>query len=392
MIKSRRQQFNDNWSPEKYRQFLSILEAECGGPAQFRQSETPCFFDEALIDRIAYYGVELVDQLRSNTNYREESMTAIPEAYRVPNEPEMPLFVQADFGLDRNLEPKLVEIQGFPSLYAYQPLMAAAYRAAYGIDEELHEYPGQLTADEYQKILGEAILGGQDPENVILLEIDPEHQKTRHDFRMTEKLFGVRSVDIREVRKQGNRLSYYRDGREIPIHRIYNRTIIDELERRGIVIPFDFRDDLQVEWAGHPNWFFRLSKFSIPYFKHISVPRAELLSDVGPLENSERWVLKPLYSFAGAGVIVGPTTEQLDAIPVERRSDYIVQERVEFEPVIRTPEGNTKVEIRIMYIWREGGLQHVNTIVRTGRGSQMGVDFNKGLSWVGASAAFTEKL
>ena len=36
------------------------------------------------------------------------------------------MFVQADFGLDQELRPPLVEIQGFPTLYAYQPLLAEA--------------------------------------------------------------------------------------------------------------------------------------------------------------------------------------------------------------------------------------------------------------------------
>jgi hypothetical protein len=270
--------------------------------------------------------------------------------------------------------------------------MSLAYRQAFGLDTQLASFPGELSAQQYWSMLGTAILGAQDPENVILLEIDPTHQKTRHDFLITEKKFGVRAVDIRDLRQQGNRLFYPRDGKLTPVHRIYNRTIMDELERRGITLPFDLRDDIAVEWAGHPNWFFRLSKFSLPYLKHPAVPRTEVLSEAGPIRNPERLVLKPLYSFAGVGVIVGPTQEQIAAVPAERRKDYILQERVNFQPVIETPFGATKVEIRIMYIWTTAGMQHVNTIIRMGRGAQMGVDFNKGQDWVGASAAFTESL
>jgi hypothetical protein len=57
--------------------------------------------------------------------------------------------------------------------------------------------------------------------------------------------------------------------------------------------------------------------------------------------------------------------------------------------VIDTPEGATKIEVRIMYVWLEG-LRPVNTIIRMGRGAQMGVDHNKDMEWVGASAAFLE--
>jgi hypothetical protein len=396
LIKSCRQKFNQSWTPQKFARFRAILQSECGEDQPFRHSETPCFFPASLIDRIASYGVEMVQQLLADSHYTEASRAEIPEAYRVPDEAPEPLFVQADFGLDQNLEPKLVEIQGFPSLYSYQPVMADAYREAFNLETGLASFPGGLHAEQYWSILHKAIVGDKDPENVILLEIDPWHQKTRHDFLMTRKKLGVHAVDIRDLRQQGNRLFYPRAGSEgsqmVPVDRIYNRTIIDELQRRDIVIPFDLRDDIAVEWAGHPNWFFRLSKFSLPYLKHPAVPRTEFLDRAGPIGNPQDFVLKPLYSFAGVGVIVGPSREQLDAIPVERRKDYILQERVNFQPVIETPFGMTKVEIRIMYIWGDAGMQPVNTIIRMGRGAQMGVDFNKGYEWIGASAAFTEIL
>ena len=385
MIPSYRRQFNREWSPEKYQGFLTFIEQRCGEPVQFRHSETPCFFPRELIDRMACYGREMTEQLLANPQYQRDSRHAVPERWRVPNEDARPLFVQADFGLDENVEPKLVEIQGFPSLYAYQLLLAEAYRESYALDPNLACLPDGLTVGEYNELLRKAIVADCDPQNVVLMEIDPWRQKTRHDFLLTERWFGVRTVDITGIRKQGNRLWYDRDGTLTPIHRIYNRTIVDELERRNIPLPFDFRDDLDVQWAGHPNWFFRLSKFSLPYLNHPAAPHAQFLMDPPP--NPENYVLKPLYSFAGLGVIVGPTREQLDAIPPERRADYILQERVDFRPVIETPHGLTKVEVRIMYIWQEA-LRAVNIVVRTGRGAQMGVDHNKALEWVGASAAF----
>ena len=189
--------------------------------------------------------------------------------------------------------------------------------------------------------------------------------------------------------KQGNGLFHHRDGKLTPIRRIYNRTIVDELVRKRIPMAFDFRDELDVEWAGHPNWFFRLSKFSLPYLDHVAVPRTRFLDQAQDIGRPEDYVLKPLYSFAGAGVIVGPTAAQLAAVPAPQRSQYILQERVDFRPVVETPFGPTKMEIRIMYIWLDG-LRAVNTIIRMGRGAQMGVDHNKGFAWVGASAGFID--
>ncbi|MCU1234938.1 MAG: hypothetical protein JWP63_2905 [Candidatus Solibacter sp.] len=385
MIPSHRQQFNREYSEAKYARFLALLEARCGGAVLFRHSETPCFLPGSLVSTLARYGSEMVEQLLANPQYQADSRAAIPPEYRVPNEDPRPLFVQADFGLDADLKPQLVEIQGFPTLYCYQPLLAEAYREAYGIDASLGALPKGMDAAEYRAVLRQAIVGDHDPENVVLLEIDPAHQKTRHDFLLTEQEFGVRTVDIASVVKQGNRL--FHGG--VPIERIYNRAIVDELVRKQIPMAFDFRDELDVEWAGHPNWFFRLSKFSLPYLDHIAVPKTRFLSDAGTVDDPERYVLKPLYSFAGAGVIIGPTAEQLAVVPAEQRSQYILQERVDFRAVIDTPFGATKLEIRIMYVWLDR-LRAVNTIIRMGRGSQMGVDHNKGFAWVGASAAFID--
>lgn len=383
MIRSLRQTFNRDWSPAKHARFLALIEERSGVAPQFRHSETPVFLPSALIDKMARYGREIVHQLMANEAYERDSRAAIPERYRVPNEAPVPLFIQADFGLDPDGEPKLVEIQGFPSLYAYQPVMASCYRDAYGIDPALSAFPAGLASDRYHALLREAIVGRHDPDHVVLLEIDPAHQKTRCDFLVTAKRYGVRSADIRDLRKDGNRL--FHEGR--PVKRIYNRAIVDELERRNIELPFDWRDDLDVEWAGHPNWYFRLSKFSLPYLKHPSVPASYFLDRAPAVERPEDYVLKPLWSFAGLGVIVGPTREQVDAVPADRRHEYLLQERVDFTPVIETPAGMAKIEVRIMYLWLDE-LHAVNTIIRMGRGAQMGVDHNKGLEWVGGSAGF----
>jgi hypothetical protein len=355
-----------------------------GVAPQFRHSETPCFLPADLIGRMARYGREMVEQLLAEDVYQRDSRTAIPERYRVPNESPAPLYVQADFGLDANLNPQLVEIQGFPSLYAYQPVMASAYRDAYALDPALDALPGGLTLERYHALLRDAIVAGHDPAEVILLEIDPENQKTRCDFHVTEKLFGVRAVDVRALRKKGNRLFHG----DTPVKRIYNRTIVDELERRNVETPFDWRDDLDIEWSGHPNWFFRLSKFSLPYLRHPAAPRAQFLDCAGEIRDPSRYVLKPLWSFAGLGVVVGPSYEDIARVPAERRHDYVLQERVEFVPVIETPAGMAKIEVRIMYLHVKDELLAVNTIVRMGRGSQMGVDHNKGMEWVGGSAGF----
>jgi len=357
----------------------------------FALCETPCFFPSALVERMGEDGKALIRQLVDNPEYRARSEASIPAEFRVPNEPPHPMFVQVDFGLVRDaageLQPKLVELQAFPSLYAYQPVLAQAYIDGFGLDTELRYFLSGMDSATYKKLLQDAIVAGHDPANVVLMEVHPEEQKTRPDFLLTEKMLGIRTVCITKIRKQGRRLLYEEGGQQVPIERIYNRTIVDELERKGIKLPFDFRDELDVEWAGHPNWYFRMSKYSIPYLKHPSVPRTWFLDQLPEVPaDLENFVLKPLYSFAGLGVVIAPSRADIKAIPAAKRGEYILQERLNFTPVVETPYGLTKVELRIMYIWLDK-LVPVLTIVRMGRGLMMGVDHNKNMAWVGSSAA-----
>lgn len=382
--------FNANWTPERYRRFLDRMNEVCGAKVPYRQCETPCFFERDLLDRLGHIGSELIQQL-TTPEYHRISEAALPERYCVPNEAPHPMFVQADFGLirevDGSLTAKLVEIQGFPSLYAYQPALARGYVDAYEIPGRVQTWLDGLDPDGYRTLLGEALLAGHDPEEVILLEVDPYNQKTLCDFLLTQQIFGVDPVCITKLKKQGNRLLREKDGRLVPVRRIYNRCIVDELERRNIEIPFDWRDELDVEWAGHPNYYFRISKYSLAFLQHPSVPETQFLDRLQEIPpDLEEWVLKPLYSFAGLGVRVGPTREEVLAVPEADRGQWILQRRMRFSPLVETPHGGTMAEIRVMYIWTTR-LRPVTNIVRMGRGKMMGVDHNKNMEWVGASAA-----
>jgi len=391
MIPALRQQFNANFTPEKYQTFLKLMEERCGAPVKFQVSETPCFFPKALIEQMSQYGEELIRQL-GGLEYRKASFEAIPPDFNVPHEAPHPMFIQVDFGLVRDasgkLQPKLVELQGFPSLYAYQAMLSQVYMEVFELDENLKYLLGGLDWEGYKKLLRRAVIGDQNPQNVILMEIDPYEQKTLPDFLLSEKLLGIATVSITDIEKRGKELFYESEGKRVPIRRIYNRAIVDELVRKKLKLSFNFTDELDVEWAGHPNWYFRMSKFSLPFLKHECVPKTSFLDRVEPLPRDlENYVVKPLFSFAGLGVIMNPTKEDLANIRKEKRSQYILQERMQFEPVIETPFGATKAEIRIMYIWLDE-LLPVMMIIRMGRGLMMGVDHNRNMQWVGSSAGF----
>lgn len=425
MIRELRSRFNQRFSPEGYSSLLGLLEQRCGGKVGFRVAETPIFVPLTLLEGMAASGAELAHGLMSNSAYLVAARQAIPVGYCVAGETAHPNFLTADFGLVLNaageLVPKLVEIQAFPSVYGYQDVLSSFYKEAFGLADTLNSFLGGLNEASYWELLGQTVLGGHAPENVVLTEVDPLNQKTRPDFEVTARRLGIAVVDIRSLEAVQNKL-HYRNGAGmlVPIHRIYNRAIADEMVARNIRLPFDWTQEWNVEWAGHPNWYFLISKFSIPWLSTASglsrpaggftvVPpavfvdhflsgdgRAELAKAGVPLPPGEGrnniysdLLLKPLFSFAGKGIEFDPTQAQLEAIPAGHRADFLLQQRMRFEPTIETPHGLTQAEIRILYLWPDGGkLTPATSLVRLGRGKMMGVDHNKDQEWVGASAAF----
>lgn len=394
MIPHLRSAFNESWTEEKFQDLIRRLEAHTLGPLGFPISETPCFFPRSLMASLASTGLDLVNQILGSSEAMAAADAMVPERYRGNAEP-LPTFLCVDFGLVRNaegvIEAKLVELQAFASLFGFQLSVAEAYRDAFSLPLSLQLYLDDLEPDRYHSLVATAIVGDNDPNEVVLMEIDPRRQKTWPDFVVTEQKWGVRAVDVGEVKREGRRLYYYRDGKATQIKRIYNRVIPDELERKRIQLPFGYGDDLEVEWAGHPSWYFRISKYSIPWLQHPTVPETHFLDGIESLPvDREQWLLKPLFSFAGGGIIFAPTDQQIAAIPKSERKNYILQERINFTPVIDTPEGPAQAEIRIMYVNDGTRIRPVLPLLRMGRGKMMGVDHNKGLRWVGASAGIID--
>lgn len=401
MIPSLRSRFNEGFKGSRHAEFMADLTARVRCPIEFRVSETPCFFPGPLMDSLVGAADAMLGSLLGDIAYRAVADDVVPARFRVANSESAPTFVQVDFGLMREghkVVGRLVELQAFPSLYGFQTVLGESFQREYGLgkSEGLTPFLDGLDRDGYLSLMRRTLVGRHDHTNVVLMEIDPKKQKTLPDFNVTEDLWGVRTVDINDVIVDGRRLFYRRSGVLTRILRIYNRVIPDELERKGLSLPFDYRDDIDVEWLGSPDWYFRLSKFSIPHIKHPWVPITVFLHDAmeengrlgAAYADRERWLLKPLFSFAGGGIIFAPTDEQIAAIPDNDRPTYILQERVAFTPVIDTPHGATQAELRIMMVREGDTYRAVLPLVRMGRGKMMGVDHNKGLDWVGASAAF----
>ncbi|MDP9120332.1 MAG: hypothetical protein M3O15_03030 [Acidobacteriota bacterium] len=402
-----RRAFNSSWTPLRYQSQLRYLEEAAGFPIAFRVCETPIFLPAELNALLVEASQDILAQVTSE-QYLRRSESAVPAAHRVPGQDAHPVFLQIDFALaraaDGGIVPQLIELQGFPSLYGFQWLLDRAYRASYDIAPSSTPYYSGLDAAGYVDCLRRVIVGDADPANVVLLEIDPDRQKTRVDFAATEQITGVRAVDVSAVEERGGRLFYRADaaggggphgstrslgGRLTPIHRIYNRVIFDEAERRGVELDRLFRRELDVIWVGHPNWFWKISKFSLPFLSGRFAPQAFFLSALDELpEDLGNYVLKPLYSFAGHGVEVEVTAERLRRLrETARPEDYILQRKVEYAAAIATPDGPAKAEVRMMFVWLDRPML-INNLVRTTKGAMIGVDFNRDKTWIGASVAY----
>jgi hypothetical protein len=390
MIPDLRRAYNEAFSDEKYRAYERRLSERGGLPIPFRLAETPVFLPQHLRDEMLSASREIFRQL-STPQALARSLEAVPPALDVPGCDTSPTFLVVDFAVTQDeqglLAPKLIELQAFPTLYGFQAAQSEELAQLCPEPGRLRWFLSGLGDAAYKKVVGDAILAGLPPENVVLLDLDPPHQKTAIDFAFTEQFWGVRAVDPGQIEKRGRELWYARDGKRTRILRIYNRLIFDELEATGGKLPFDLREPLDVSWAGHPNWYFRWSKHSLPMLEHVCVPEAVLLSDlpVPPMDLSQ-WVLKPLFSFAGSGVKVDVGPEDIAAVPPDRRAHMLLMRKVEYAPAIATADGNfSKVEVRMMFVDRGGKPFPVITLARLSQGKMMGVNYNRDRTWVGSS-------
>ncbi len=397
MIEELRQHFNQNFSERKYKEFLDDLDSRHPGDIVFRIAETPVFipkdFKKKLID-----ACESIVDVIVDTDFKNITATAIPKGETVPNENGHTHFIAFDFGICKNesgeLEPQLIEMQGFPSLFAFQIYYPEILKKHFDIPENFDNYLNSYSKESYIQLLKEIIIGEHHIENVILLEINPHEQKTRIDFYCTQDYLGIPVVSLTDLIKEGNNLYYMNEEKKIQVKRIYNRVIFDELiqQKESLGNFVDLTQEMNVEWVPHPNWFYRISKFTLPFIKHPYVPETFLLNEVKQLPGDlENFVLKPLFSFAGQGVIIDVTKEDIEN--VKDPENWILQRKVKYADVIITPDIPAKAEIRIFYFWKDRWKRPVavNNLARLSKGKMIGVRYNADKEWVGGSVAYFEK-
>lgn len=397
MIPSARMLYNQSFTEARYREMLAAIESEFKHTIPFRVAETPVFVDSLLYARLKQAGNEII-QFITREDFKQLTERAIPPVCRVPNEDEHSLFIALDFAICNDESgqffPQLIEMQGFPSLFAYQNYLAGMFRKYFTVPEHVNHLLHDMNSEAYNAYLKKILLGKHAAEHVILLEIEPMKQATAIDFIVTEKITGIRAVCISEVQLEQGALYYMRDGVKTPIKRIYNRVIFDELfKRNDLQLSFRLTDDVDVEWAGHPNWFFRISKYTMPFIKSDFVPQSYFLNEIAVVPSDlENYVLKPLFSFSGTGVLYHVKPEDIEAIPIEERSNYMLQRKVQYEPCVQAPDGMIKCEIRLLYIFNEEKKQYelITNLARLSRGEMIGTKYNKDKTWVGGTVGFFE--
>ncbi len=391
-----REKFNSNFTEEKYLAYLKQIEDLHPGSLDFRNAETPIFVPKDFTKKMLKACDDIIDVI-IQPDFKSLTERSIPKDIAVPNENDYADFVVFDFGICENseggLEPQLIEMQGFPTLFAFQAYHTY-YTALYADVPATHDaYLSGYHEANYLQLLNEIILGDEQPENVILLEIYPEKQKTRIDFYCTEKALGIKTVCLTKLIGEGNKLYYENDGKKIEIKRIYNRLIFDDLQQQkdlGNII--DFSHPWEVEWISHPNWFYRISKFTLPLIDNPYVPKTYFLNELEQIPTDlENYVLKPLFSFAGMGVVIDVTKEDIDK--VTDPENWILQRKVKYADVIKTPDGPAKAEIRLFYFWKKGWVKPVavHNLSRLSKGKMIGTRYNKDKSWVGGTVAYFEK-
>lgn len=390
--------FNENFSEEKYAEFLLSLNAGLQKPIEFRIAETPVFLTNDFRDKLVQAGEGIVATIL-DPGFKELSERAIPGKWRVANENDHPHFIALDFGVCKdeagNIVPKLIEMQGFPSLYGFQVHLAENYRHTFQIPGNQTIFFNGLDKSGYLDLLKKTIVGPFQPDEVVLMDINALNQKTAVDFDITKRYIGIPVVSLENLIKEGDQLFYLAaDGQKKRIRRVYNRLIFDEIESDPEIFDnvVDIRQPLDIEWITHPNWFYRISKFTMPFLAGDFIPKTQFLHQVIDIpEDLQNYVLKPLFSFAGQGVIIDIMDGDIESI--SDPENWILQEKVTYEPVLESPDMGVKVEIRLLYLWPDGDEKPTLAVnlARLSKGKMIGVRYNKDYDWVGGTVAFMHK-
>jgi len=396
MQKILRDNFNKNFTEEKYSNYMNNIDAVSPGALDFRIAETPIFITKEFTKKMLDACEDIIDIIVA-PNFKALTERSIPDDVKVPGDEEHAECMVFDFGICENAagqyEPQLIEMQGFPTLYAFQTFQSEIAAAYAELPANYSSYLNGYSKESYIQLLKDIIIGEGNLNEVILLEIYPDQQKTRIDFDATKQLIGVETVCLTKLKADGKTLYYEKEnGEKQIVKRIYNRLIFDDLQQqKNLTDLIDLKKEYDVKWIPHPNWFYRISKFTLPFIDNPYVPETFFLNEITMPVNLDEYVLKPLFSFAGMGVVIDVTQRDIDNITDPE--NWILQRKVKYAPIILTPDEPAKAEIRLFYFWKDEWERPiaVHNLARLSKGKMIGTRYNKDKTWVGGTIAFFEK-
>ena len=390
-----RAKFNAAFTEKAYETYLKEIDALAPETLGFRVAETPIFVPKDFTQKMLDAGEAIIDVITA-PNFKALTERSIPINFNVPGEDDHTQFLVLDFGICRNtdgqLEPQLIEMQGFPTLFAFQAAHTAITATYAQVPANFNAYLNGYNETSYNDALKDIIVGDLDAAEVILLEIYPDEQKTKIDFCCTSSLLGIQTVCLTKLRADGSQLYYEKNGAKQIVKRIYNRLIFDDLDSQtDVVHHLDFSKNYDVQWVPHPNWFYRISKYTLPFIQHPYVPETFFLNEVVAPLQLQNYVLKPLFSFAGMGVVIDVTQEDIDKI--KDPENWILQKKVMYDPIIATLDEPAKAEIRLFYFWKDEWERPVavHNLARLSKGKMIGTRYNKDKTWVGGTVAYFEQ-
>lgn len=393
MIPSIRKRFNDHFTEEKYNQYIQQFEATTNCESGFRIAETPIFIPKDFTQKMLDTCEQIIDFILDK-EFASVTNKSIPPQYRIPNDDQLAEMMVFDFGIctddNGNIVPQLVEMQGFPSLFGFQHLNDLLTRKYAQIPENFDSYLNGYNSESYHELLKDIIIGKHHPENVILLEIFPDRQKTLIDFKCTGALLGIHNVCLTSLIVENDKLYYIKDNNKIHVKRIFNRIVFDDLAQYSLTNIIDLSKAYDVEWVPHPNWYYRISKYTLPFLNHPYIPESYFLHELKEPVNLNKFVLKPLFSYAGMGVIIDVTQNDIDSITDPE--NWILQRKVDYFPVIQTPNEPAKAEIRLFYFRKKEWNRPiaVHNLARLSKGEMIGTRYNQDKTWVGGTIAYFE--
>ncbi|CAF0800733.1 unnamed protein product [Adineta steineri] len=259
---------------------------------------------------------------------------------------------------------------GFPSLHALAAFLDDNYRTNFNIPNNWSVFFNGRDKTRYINLLKEIIIGPYHPDEVILMDIKPHEQHTAVDFYLTQKYLGIPIVALSDLKQEGKKLFYEQKGERKLIKRIYNRLIFDEVDDDANIFKdnIDIRQDLDVEWIIHPNWFYRISKYLLPILKGDCVFNTYYLNDIIDVKKS-------------------------DIEKIKDPKNWILERKIEYEPVLNVNSTPIKGEIRLMYLWPDSREKPILTsnVLRLSTGKMINSQLNKNSEWAGSSMAFFQK-